>query len=423
MKTFLILCSFSFAFSLTLDQAIQSAKKNNPELKSQEHAVNSAFYQLRADKNLYLPTFFLGLSFNHLSDKQKLNIPPLGNFPPFAVESAKQNYKAFSAGLREVLYDGGARESRIDISSSEFKFQKYIYREKEEDIKLQVIKAYLDVLASKDITEVYQKQLDAVRSQYERAKAFFKEGLVAITDVLQAQVRLAEVQRDLRQAQGNYNIALANLSKLTGIPQEELKELEPPKPFEYKIPNIENLYLTALQKRYIIRAYLEKLYQVQRLKDIEKSKYLPKVYLQASYSYSDQNPVLSPKGVYTFTAGLNLEFQSFEPYYRLLSTAEDEKRAKWELENTKENVKLEVKRAYENLLTAQDNLRVAEEALDYAQEFYKLSQEQYKNQIISSTDLLLAEASLTQARKNKVISYYEYLKAYYELMRAVGGDI
>lgn len=422
MKLFIFFLTFSLAFSLTIEEAVQSAMENNPELRSYKHAVNSAFYIKKADENLYLPSFFLNLSFNKLSNKQSLNIPPFGPFPPLSIESAKQNYRTFNAGLRETIYDGGAREGRLSISSSEVRLQEDLYGEKKEDIKLQVIKAYLDVLSSKDIIDVYKKQLEAVRSQYERAKAFYKEGLVAITDVLQAQVRLAEVQRDLRKAEGDYSVALANLSKLTGIQEDKIREIKAPQLAERTIPNLEELYQEALQNRFVVRAYSEKVYQAKKLQDIERSKYLPKIFLQAEYTYSDQNPVITPKGVYTLSAGLSFEFQSFEPYYRLLSRAEDERRARWELENVKENVKLEVKKAYEDLLTAKDNLRVAEDTLKYAEEFYRLSEEQYKNQIISSTDLLLAEASLTQARKNKVISYYEYLKAYYELIRAVGGE-
>ncbi len=303
------------------------------------------------------------------------------------------------------------------------RLQQDLYGEKLEDIKLQVIKAYLDVLSSQEIVDVYRKQLEAIDSQYRRAEAFYKEGLVAITDVLQAKVRLAEVQRDLRKAEGDYSVALANLSKLTGIPQEKLKDLQLPQIADYQVPDLESLYLKALERRLILRAYSERVYQAKKLQDIERSKYLPKVFAQAEYTYSDQNPVISPKGVYTLSLGLSLEFQTLEPYYRVLSRLEEEKRARWELENLKEAIKLEIKKAYEDVLTAKDNLRVAEDALRYAEEFYKLSQEQYKNQIISSTDLLLAEASLTQARKNKVLSYYEYLKAYYELMRAVGGEI
>ncbi|SNZ12977.1 TolC family protein [Hydrogenobacter hydrogenophilus] len=421
MRLALLLFSFSLGFCLTLEDAIKSAQESNPELKAQEHAIKSAFYNLKGDTSLYLPEVFLNFSFNRLSSKQKLNIPAFDGFPPLAVDSAKISYKNFSAGLREVLYDGGAREGRIGVSSSEVRLQGALYEEKIQDIKLRVIKAYLDVLSARDIVEIYSKQLEAIRAQYERAKAFYKEGLVAITDVLQAQVRLAEVQRDLRQAEGNYSIALANLSKLTGIKEDSLKDLEPLKSVSYTPESFQKLYQMALENRPILRVYSERVVQARRLTEIERSKYLPKVFVQAQYTYSDQNPIISPKGVYALSVGLNVDFQSTEPYYRVLSKVEDELRAKWELENAKENLRLEVKQTYENLLTARDNMKVAEDSLKYAEEFYKLSEEQYKNQIISSTDLLLAEASLTQARKNKVISYYEYLKAYYELMRAVGG--
>jgi len=41
--------------------------------------------------------------------------------------------------------------------------------------------------------------------------------------------------------------------------------------------------------------------------------------------------------------------------------------------------------------------------------------EQYENQLASTTDVLDAEATLTKARENYNISYYQLLKAYLKL--------
>ncbi|MFN3813611.1 MAG: TolC family protein [Aquificaceae bacterium] len=414
------LLTFSFSFSLTLHDVLEEALKNNPELKAQESTVASALYSLKADMNLYLPTFFLKTSYSWFSERQKMDIS-ISGIPP--IESTKQNYKQFNVGLREVLYDGGTREAKIDISRSEVEAQESLYKEKRLDIERDVIKAYMDVLSSREIIEVRKKQLEAVESQLKRAEAFYREGLVAITDVLQARVRLAEVQRDMRYSEGNYKVALAVLSKLTGMSEKELENIEPVKVDVKGLPSLEELYSIAFQRRGILVAYEERIFQAKRLKDVERSRYLPKFFLQVEYLYSDQNSLLSPKGVYGVSAGLNVEFQSLEPYYRLLSKAAEEKGLQFELEDTKNLVKLEVKKAYENFLTSKDNLRVAESALRYAEEYYKLSEEQYKNQIISLTDLLIAEASLSKARKDKTTTYYEYIKAYFELLRAVGDKI
>ncbi len=415
-----LLFTVSFSFSLTLKDVLGEALKNNPELKAQESTVASARYSLKADMNLYFPTFFLNTSQSWFSQKQRMDIS-IFSIPP--IESTKQSYKRFNAGFREILYDGGTREAKIDISRLEVKAQESLYEEKKLEIETDVIKAYMDVLSSREVVEVRRKQLQAVESQLKRAEAFYREGIVAITDVLQAQVRLAEVQRDMRDSEGNYRVALAGLSKLTGVSEKELESIEPVKVEMRDLPSLEELYSIALQRRGILAAYKERVFQAKRSKDVEISRYLPKFFLQAEYIYSDQNPILTPKGVYGVSAGLSVEFQSLEPYYRLLSREEEERGIQFKLKDAESLVKLEVKRAYENFLTSKDNLQVAESALRYAEEYYKLSEEQYKNQIISLTDLLIAEASLTKARKDRATTYYEYIKAYFELLRAIGGKL
>jgi len=237
--------------------------------------------------------------------------------------------------------------------------------------------------------------------------------------VLQAKVKLAEVERDLRQAEGNYRIALANLSRLTGIEEERLKELEPIKS-QVEVPNLKELIDKAMVQRPALRLAKESM-EVARLKRrLELSAFYPKAFLEALYNYSDQNPNIYPKGFFTLSAGVSLSFNALSSYYRALSYVEEEKKSKEELKDLAEKIALGIKSAYERLLTARDNLRVAEENLRLAEEFYRLSLEQYRNQIISGTDLLGAEASLTQARKAKVIAYYDLLKAYFELLREAG---
>jgi len=82
-----------------------------------------------------------------------------------------------------------------------------------------------------------------------------------------------------------------------------------------------------------------------------------------------------------------------------------------------------VKAAYERFLTAKENLKVAQDSLSEAEEYYRLTVEQFKNQLASTTDVLDAESMLTSAKKGREISYYQLLKAYYDLQEAVGGNI
>jgi outer membrane protein TolC len=142
--------------------------------------------------------------------------------------------------------------------------------------------------------------------------------------------------------------------------------------------------------------------------------------VEGVYTYSDQNPNISPKGVFGIVGGVALSFQGIRPYYQELSFGALELKAQKEYEDLLDKVQLEVKRAYEELLVAQDNLKVSQSALSFAEKFFELSKEQYANQIISQRELLEAEAGLTRARVDKIIAYYQFLRQYYRLLIASG---
>ncbi len=408
-----LLLTFGFSFSLGLEDLINSALERNPQVLSKRYALRASQLSLRADQQLYFPEVIGSYKLSFQSQKQSIS------FLNIQVESSKRSYQSFQVGVRQLLYDGGLRGSKVSISKSLVSMSEKDLQEAILETKLEVIRAYLSVLSALELLQVVKKQKEAIGEDLARRQAFYREGLVAITDVLQAQVKLAEVERDLRQAEGNYRIAIANLSRLTGIEEEKLQNL---KPVDTKVetPSLEALLQKALEKRPLLEIARERIKIQKHQRQIELSNFYPKVFIEAFYNYSDQNTQISPKGFFTLSGGVSFSFQSLSSYYRALSFVEEERKAKEEMRNLEDGILLSVKSAYERFLTARDNLRVAEESLKLAEEFYRLSLEQYKNQIISGTDLLQAEASLTQARKAKVIAYYELLKSYYELLREVG---
>ncbi len=412
MWVVLFLLAFKLSFAISLEEALKLAKENNKEIQSQRFLVNRAKYDLEADKNLYFPEFYVTYKYSHQTQTQKINLP-LG-FGTFS--SSQKDYQNFSIGARLNLFDGGARSAKVDISRKQIDIELSLLKEKEEDVLLDVIDAYLDVLSAKALVEVYKRQEEAVRFARDRAKAFYEQGLVAITDVLQAQVRLSEVQRDVIKAQGLYNVALSRLSQLIGINVDKIEPIN----VDPQIEELEFYTRQAISNRDILKVYRYKVQQIKNLQEIDKSNFLPKVFLQGEYVYTDQNPTIKPKGFGIISIGFTLNFQGLESYYRRLSHTEEEKKLTTDLLDIQDKIKLNMEKFYQDLITSKEELKVAQDALNFAQQFYKLVQEQYENQIVGMLELLDAQASLTRAQKNKELAYYEYLKNYYRLLREGG---
>ncbi|MGC9080751.1 TolC family protein [Sulfurihydrogenibium sp.] len=417
-KIILSLLIFYFAKALTLDEAIDTALKNNKELSSYRQQIETAKLQLQADKSLYFPTLYTNVSEKIYAKTPITGIP---NFPVSFKQSNKE-YLSFNVGFNQPIYTGGFTESKIEVSKYNLKASEYLYKEKENQLKADVIKAYIDVFITSSLVEVYKKELQAVESIYKQAEGFFQAGLITKVDVLQSKVRLAEVKRNLQEAQGNYKIALSRLSQLLG---EEIKDENfQPVNIEVKdLPDLDTLVETAYKNRKILDFYKESINQAEKIADIEKSAFFPKVFVQGDYIYTNQSPYLYPKGNFLLTVGASIEFQGKIPYYKVLQAKSNAQKIRYDLQDTKEKIKLEIKTAYENYITAKENYKVALESLDYAKEYFEMVKQQYENQLATNTDLLNAESSLTRAMESKEINYYNLIKSYIDIKKAIGEDL
>ena len=415
MTLYLLLFFVCGVWALDLDYVLKSAIKNSPELDAIRQDLLSARASLDAEKQLYLPEVFLSYRLNYNSEKQSFQMPAFGGA---TFQTSKQSYSTLQGGLRYFIFDGGSRAGLVETATSNLRSKNFLYEEKLQSLKLEVIQAYFDVLSAKALIEAIEKQKEAVEVQLKTAQAFYERGLVAITDVLQARVRLAEVERDLRQAIGNYKLALGNLSRLSALAEDQLTHLQEPK-VEIDIKPLD-YYLEAAGKRNLLQAQREAVEISKAQRKVFKSQFYPKIFLEALYTYSDQNPAIKPKGLFSLSLGLSLSFQGIRPYFQEISAQYLELKAQREYQDLLEKIKLDTKKAYEEVLTAKDNLKVSEEALAFAEKFFELSKEQYLNQLISQRELLEAEASLTRARINRIISYYQLLKSYHRLLFVSG---
>ncbi len=413
----LALLSFSFAsYSITLEESINLAIENNNELKSYKQQIISSEYQLKSDLNSYLPNIYLNISQKFYNQTPMTKIP---NFP-VSFKQSNKDFLTFDIGFNQPIYTGGLTENKIKISKHSIKSNTLYYKEMENNIKADVIKSYIDVFVAKSLIIIYQKEYEAIKSIYKQQEEFFKEGLITKVDLLQSKVRLSEVERSLTEAKGNYKVALAKLSKLIGKNLKEDEDFEKPK-IEIKDPeDFENLLKTAYENRKIIKYFEENINIGEKKVDIEKASFLPKIFFQGDYIYTNQNPYLDPKGNFVLTVGASIEFQGIMPYYKILQAKSDVQKLKYQLNDLKENIKLQLKNAIENYKTAKENYKVSEDSLSYAKEYFQLVKEQYENQLATNTDLLNAESSYTRALESREINYYNLYKSYIDILLITG---
>lgn len=413
----LSLVSFNFAMALNLNDAIWQAQENNKEIQALKQQLKSAQLQLKVDESLYFPVFYSKISNSTYAQTPHSQIPSF----PISFKQANKNFTNINLGINQTIYSGGQISSKVDISKYNIEAVKALYKEKLINTKAEVIKAYIDVFVWDSMIDIYTKQMQALESIYNQAEGFFQAGLITKVDLLQTKVKLSEVKRDLVQAQSNRKVAVARLSQLIGRDLSD-ETLEKPQIDISDLKDFKELLETAYTNRGIVDYYRYSIKQAEKLESIQKADFLPKVFAQAEYVYTSQNPYLDPKGNFLFTVGATLQFQGASPYYGFLKAKSDTSKLRYDLENLKESIKVELKTAYENFIASKENYKVSLDNLEYAKEYFNLVKQQYENQLATSTDLLNAESSLTKAFESKEINYYNMMKAYVEIKRVVGEE-
>ena len=424
MKKLVIIALFPVvSYGMSIDEAVEKAVNNNLSLKQYRLNIKKAEYQIKEDFNLFMPELFTNFRFTTMKDTPYQNLPA-GILPfPFSFKQTEKDIRYFDLGINYYLFTGFSRFEKLKISKYEKKASKELYLEELNKIKTEVKKAYIDVLMANSVVHIYKKQLEAVERHLYRVKEFYKQGLVAKIDILQTRVKLSQIKRDLRKAEGDLKVAKARLKNLIN---ESMDTDFQPEPLSLEIPenlNLPELYKKALINRHLIKAVDIKSKQLKKVEKIELSEFYPKIYAQAKYFYTNEYPYLDPKENYALTVGITWQFQSLKPYYSFLKQRIEHRKTRLKLEQIKNDIKLQVKASYERFLTAKENLKVAQDSLSEAEEYYRLTVEQFKNQLASTTDVLDAESMLTSAKKGREISYYQLLKAYFDLQEAVGGGI
>jgi len=200
-------------FEGSLEEAIQIALANNPELHSLQESVKAARYGLKVARGGYFPQISASVGYsryNTLFDRV------YGMFD--------KNYGInFGIQVSWNLFDGFQTQASIERASSEYQIARENLLDKERRLRYQVEQAFLSLQAYKKITEINQESLQAAEEDLRLAQERYRVGAGTLLEVIDAQVNLIRARTSLVQTKYDFYIALANLYSAMGVLESKLK--------------------------------------------------------------------------------------------------------------------------------------------------------------------------------------------------------
>lgn len=273
--TALLLPSFS-AQALDLMQAYEAAKNNDYELQIAESNYQSALQTLPQAQSAKLPQVNLSASRSRSVDN------------PSPGSDNTNNTTNLNLSLSQVIYNGvtNMNEAVAEASVAQSLAQ---LEQSRQALYLRVAEAYFGVLSAADNLETAYQQRKAISRQLDQARKRFEVGLIAITDVKEAEAQNDGALAQELAAENALSNARQTLLVITGpLEDDQLAELGETMALEIPAPANMNAWVEAAQQNNLsIRTSMaaQRVAMLDRDKTAEEE--MPTVSLNANLGYSD----------------------------------------------------------------------------------------------------------------------------------------
>jgi outer membrane protein TolC len=433
------LCQFQFAVAqtngatvLTLEQALRLARSNNRELKQfgfdvgrQREALGEAKTHLypRFDTSVLAAQLLAPLDFT-INKGQFGTFPETGPIPgsntdlhtparPIAIASVTAT-QPLTQLIRIHL---SIADQRLKVDAAELSFD-----QREQKLADDVRQSYYQALQSQIQYESQQSMVKYLEELLQLTERRFDQQAALKADRLSVKAELAKATYRLTMIEDALADSKEALNHLLGRSVQTEFAVEPvPATF----PEQEDLSVarvTALEHRPEVKLAANRVRQAELSTKNEKSHYIPDIAIQASY-FTLANINFLPQNI--GSVGALLTWQPWdwgEKRHKVRQAALAEQQAALSVEDTREQILLEVNSNFRHLREARAHLAVTEALRDAEAEKMRNQKEAYSQQSNLLSDLLKQQSSLADAESQYHQAVLAYWSARADFQKTLGEE-
>ena len=438
--------------AITLEQALELARRNNKELQTLLQNVEIAQYSVRENQASLLPSVQLtgnlqrsgssgGQPQSNNSDNQQQAQQPqqqqqsqqqqqaqnviqnlLGNLQPRNIDTNRDN-TVFNSSLtlNYTLDQGGARYAAIGQAEENLRLAELQLETREEQLRLDVSQRYFNVQQANQNIRIRQAAIENARISLEDAQNLRKAGASSGFEILQAQVILAQREQEFNEAIASQQIASRELVNLLGSAQSVDIEIADP----VKLAGLWKLDLEqSIIKAYQNRSELQQNLAERNIAEFQRraafSGLRPQISLTANYQLEDRfDDNVSVRNSHSIGIQGSLQLYDGGRAKNAAARAKTQiRQAETSFAETRKDIRLEVERAYSNLQSNQKNVNLSCYALEQARKSLDLARLRFKAGVDTQLQVIQAEDAFTTAESNFIQAILGYNNALVQLQRS-----
>lgn len=278
------------------------ALKNDPQLRGSQYDHMASRETLRQAYAALYPQIFADV--NYTSTNQDITS---SDNKVYSVGQMTYDSQTYSVNLTQPLFRYSSfmavGQARVILKRADLELEKA-----KQDLILRVAEAYMEVLSSRDKLAAVVAEETALDSHYERAKWRADKGMAPITDLYDAEARLAAVKAQRIEAEYVVKDSYQALAEMCGVAVLETKQLKEEIPLTPPFPaSIDNWIDAALKQNLEILIQKSKAEIADREISRQKAAHYPTLDFQADYVMKDTTGTLFGGGSSTQTYDLMIK--------------------------------------------------------------------------------------------------------------------
>ncbi|AMK79209.1 MULTISPECIES: TolC family outer membrane protein [Methylomonas] len=415
LPTFFVALTWgSPAFCQDLLETYQLAKANDPEFKSSD--INKlATAEIKSQS---IAQMLPNISFNANSSRNRLEST---SFLGTTLQHYWDHKLGFNLKQPVFHWDHWVQLDQADnkIAQAEAQFQA-----KQQSLIRRTAEAYFNILAAQDNLEFADSEKKSIEKQLEQAKQRFDVGIIAITDVYEAQAGYDRALASEIEAQNQLDNSKEALREIIGENAADLNSLQPQIPLSPPAPEDLSSWSNAAENNnFSIVAQLNQAEYVRKNVELQQSKHLPTLDIVAQYGDQDTGNRYGLRGD-NESVGLQLNLPLFEgggTSSRSRQAAYEYEAAKEDLTKVKRSINRGVKDAFRGVVSSISRVKALDATSKSAEMAVEAAEAGFEVGTRTMVDVLTEQRNLYKAKSDYARSRYDYLINGIKLKEAAGS--
>lgn len=405
----------------SLRECCDYAVEHNLQIKQQDNQRRQQELQLSTARNSRLPSVDASIGENISFGR--------GLTAQNTYTNTNTSSTSFSLSTSVPLFTGFQIPNTIRLNELNLAAAVQDLEKAKNDIRMQVAKAYVQILYDMELCDVAQRQIAIDSMQVQRLQMMLDNGKASGAELSQQQATLAQSRLTATQADNQLQLDVLALTQLLELPSPEgfsivRPDLSSLPPFGDGLGSEtfspESIYREALLAKPEVSAEQLRLQGKENNIKIAQAGYYPQLSFSAGLGTNYYNSSGVPnddfatqlKNNFSQYLGLNLSipiFNRFQTRNNVRSARIEHETQQIQLDNVKKQLYKEIQQVWYSAKAARQKWQSSQQAMLAAQDAFTLMQAKYENGKANITEFNEAKNNYLKSESDLVQARYEYL--------------